>query len=137
MSPRVSPEQSGGWAVVEVDVRGRERLILAELFERATRAAGHGRLWRAYVSGRLGLAETDRQLERLAAGPVPRGREACDALAAGHGVDRAALWWVIVEGSHARAPRARPGGPTGGRTGRVRPIAGRRRASTRPASRPG
>jgi hypothetical protein len=122
---------------VEVDVRRHEGLALRELFERAARAAGHAGLWRAYVSGRLGLAESDRQLERLAARPVPSGRLASEALAVKHGADRSALWWVIVEGVHARTPRARPGRPARGRASRARPIAAGRCASAEPVPGPG
>jgi hypothetical protein len=59
------------------------------------------------VSGRLGLGELDQRLQTLARAPAPRDRAASDALAARQDVDRAALWWVVVEGEHARATGAR------------------------------
>jgi hypothetical protein len=75
-------------------------------FDRAARAAGHAGLWRAYVSGRLGIATDDWRLERLADSPTPRDREQSDALAADFGIDPVVLWWVVEEGA-ASLPASR------------------------------
>jgi hypothetical protein len=90
-----------------------ERQLLGELFERAARRAGYPGLWCAYVSGRLGLEE----------------------LAARHDVDRAALWWVVVEGRHATATGAR-GRPIGQPPSQARPIRRACRADERTVDEP-
>jgi hypothetical protein len=73
-------------------------------FDRAARAAGHAGLWRAYVSGRLGMSIDDWRLERLADSPTPRDRAESDALAADFGIDPIVLWWVVEEGAGALTP---------------------------------
>ena len=75
-------------------------------FARAAREAGHAGLWRAYVSGRLGVPIEDWRLDQLASHPMPRRRAECDAIAADLGLDPLVLWWLVEESGGALITRA-------------------------------
>jgi hypothetical protein len=82
-------------------VSTQENETLGSWFAHAARAAGHAGLWRAYVSGRLGVAIDDWRLEQLAGRPTPRDRAECDALADEFGLDPVVLWWMVEESAEA------------------------------------
>ncbi|HEY3110941.1 MAG TPA: hypothetical protein VGL23_19445 [Chloroflexota bacterium] len=83
----------------------QENETLGSWFARAARAAGHAGLWRAYVSGRLGVAIDDWRLEQLAGCPTPRDRAESDALAAEFSIDPLVLWWMVEESADALTVR--------------------------------
>jgi len=94
----VSAQENGTLGSYENDTLG-------SWFALAARAAGHAGLWRAYVSGRLGVAIDDWRLDQLAGCPTPRDRAGSDALAAELDIDPLVLWWMVEESADALTVR--------------------------------